>query len=114
MDIKNLNPIKSILFSLITCGIYQIYWTFCIVKEYLMFTNKRGDITFEILISILLPFIGLYLVERKFSEGCAAQGIEHTDRAVVYLILSVFPFGALLSLAFMQAELNKINEILQA
>ena len=111
---KKRNPIKSIIFSLLTCGIYQIYWTFCLVKESLMFTNKRGDIRFEIIISVLLPFIGLYLVERKFSEGCAMQGIEHTDKSMVYLILSIIPFGACLSLAFMQAELNKINEILEA
>ena len=111
---KKRNPIKSIIFSLLTCGIYQIYWTFRLVKESLMFTNKRGDITFEILISILLPFIGLYLVERKFSEGCSVQGIEHTERSVVYLILSIFPLGVLLALGFMQAELNKINEILEA
>ena len=111
---KKRNPIKSIIFSLLTCGIYQIYWTFRLVKESLMFTNKRGDITFEILISILLPFIGLYLVERKFSEGCSVQGIEHTERSVVYLILSIIPFGACLSLAFIQAELNRINEILEA
>ena len=111
---KKRNPIKSIIFSLLTCGIYQIYWTFSLVKESLMFTNKRGDIRFEIILSILLPFIGLYLVERKFSEGCARQGIEHTDRSVVYSVLSIIPFGACLSLAFIQAELNKINGILEA
>ncbi len=113
MNTKKRNPIKTILFSLLSCGIYQIYWVICLVKESLGFTNKRGNISFEIITSILLPFIGLYLVERKFSEGCAQQGIEHTDRAVAYLILSIIPFGALLALAFMQAELNKINEILE-
>ena len=77
--------------------------------------NSYGnDIAFEIIVSMVLPFIGLFLVERKFSEGCASQGIEHTDRSVVYLILSIFPFGVLLALGFMQAELNKINEILES
>lgn len=113
MNTKRRDPIKSIIFSLLTCGIYQIYWIFYLVKESLMFTNKRGNISFEIIVSILLPFIGLYLVERKFSEGCAQQGIEHTDRSVVYAVLSIFPFGVLLTLSFMQAELNKINEILE-
>lgn len=114
MNAKRRDPIKSILFSLLTCGIYQIYWIFNLVKESLMFTNKRGNITFEILVSILFPFIGLFLVERKFSEGCARQGIEHTDKSWVYLILSIIPFGVLLSLAFIQAELNKINDVLEA
>ena len=114
MNAKRRDPLKSILFSLITCGIYQIYWVYNLVKESLMFTNKRGNISFEIVVSIFLPFVGLFLVERKFSEGCAQQGIEHTDRSVLYMILSIFPFGALLSLAFIQAELNKINEILEA
>lgn len=114
MNQKRREPIKSILFSLLTCGIYQIYWIFCLVKDCLMFTDKRGNITSEIVTSILLPFIGLYLVERKFSESCAKQGIEHTDRSLVYMVLSIIPFGVLLTLAFIQAELNKINEILEA
>ena len=63
---------------------------------------------------MLLPFVGLYLVERKFSEGCANQGIEHTDKSAIYFILSIFPYGVLLALAFMQSELNKINEILES
>ena len=114
MDFKRRDPVKSIIFSLFSCGIYQLYWIFLIVKESLMFTNKRGNIAFEIIVSIVLKFIGIFLVERKFSEGCASQGIEHTDRSVVYLILSIFPFGVLLALGFMQAEINKINEILES
>ena len=114
MNFIRRDPVKSIIFSLFSCGIYQLYWTFFIVKESLTFTNKRGSIAFEIIISCVLPFIGLYLVERKCSEGCAMQGIEHTDKSLVYLILSIFPLGVLLALGFMQAELNKINEILEA
>ena len=115
MNIKKRDVIKSILFSVLTCGIYQIYWTFCIVNESLMFTNKRGNIAFEIVTSILVPFIGLFLVERKFSEGCAGQGIEHKDSSVVYLVLSLLflNFGACLSLALMQNELNKILTVIE-
>ncbi len=80
-----------------------------------MFTNKRGNIAFEIVASILVPFIGLFLVERKFSEGCAGQGIEHKDSSVVYLVLSLLflNFGACLSLALMQNELNKIFTVIE-
>ncbi len=114
MNFIRRDPVRSIIFSLFSCGIYQLYWIFFIVKESLTYTNKRGNIAFEIILSMLLPFVGLYLVERKFSEGCANQGIEHTDRSVIYLILSIIPFGVLLALGFMQAELNKINEILES
>lgn len=114
MNFKRRDPVKAIIFSLLTCEIYQLYWIFFVVKESLTYTNKRGNIAFEVILSMLFPFIGLYGVERKFSEGCARQGIEHTDRSVVYLILSIIPFGVLLALAFMQAELNKISEILDS
>lgn len=115
MNIAKRDVIKSIIFSLLTCGMYQIYWTFCIVKESLMFTNKRGNIAFEIIASVFLPFIGLFLVERKFSEGCASQGIEHRDSSVVYLVLSLLflNIGACLSLALMQNELNKIITVIE-
>lgn len=115
MDINKRDVVKSILLSIFTCGIYQIYWTFCLVKESLMFTDKRGNVSFEIIISILVPFIGLYLVERKFFEGCALQGIEHKDSSVIYLVLSLLflNIGACLSLALMQNELNKILTVIE-
>lgn len=114
MKFERRDPVKSIIFSLFSCGIYQLYWTFFVVKESLTYTNKRGNIAFEIILSMLLPFLGLYLVERKFSEGCANQGIEHTDKSAIYLVLSIIPFGVLLALGFIQAELNKISEILES
>ena len=114
MKFERRDPVKSIIFSLLSCGIYQLYWTFFVVKESLTYTNKRGNIAFEIILSMLLPFLGLYLVERKFSEGCANQGIEHTDKSAIYLVLSIIPFGVLLALGFIQDELNKINEILES
>ena len=108
------DPIKSMILSFLSCGIYQVFWVIRLVRESLTFTDKQGKNTLEILFSIFLPFVGLFLVERKFSEGCARQGIEHTDKAWVYMFLSIIPFGVLLALGFIQAELNKINEILQA
>ena len=110
MNFIRRDPVKSIIFSLFTCGIYQLYWTFFIVKESLTFTNKRGSIAFEIIISCVLPFIGLYLVERKFSEGCAMQGIEHTDKSFVYLILSIFPLGVCWRLALCRPSLTKLTK----
>jgi TRAP-type C4-dicarboxylate transport system permease small subunit len=84
-----------------------------IVKEYLNFTDRKGNIAFEIALAFFCPFLGFYSVEKSFSQSCAKQGIEHTDTSLVYLILSIFPFGVLLALAFMQVELNKITTILE-
>lgn len=104
MNIKNRNIIVALLLSIITCGIYGIYWIWCMANEAL---SVKGES--NILINILclfLPFIGFYMLEKEFAAGCAAQGIEHKDNAILYLILGlIFPVANLL---LVQNDLNKL------
>lgn len=106
MNIKSRNSIVAFLLSLVTCGIYGIYWTYSMAKDAL--SVKGEDNLLIILLCIFIPFIGFYLLEKKFAEGCAEKGIEHKDNAVLYLILGlIFPIAIFFLL---QSELNKLAE----
>ena len=104
MNIKNRNIIVSLILSFVTCGIYALYWVFCVAKESLAVVGKDDIVT--VILCIFLPFIGFFLLEKKFAEGCAEKGIEHKENAILYLILGlVFPIALP---CLVQNELNKL------
>ena len=103
MNIKTRNIVVSLILSFVTCGIYALYWVFASTKEALALVGKDDILT--VILCMFIPFIGFFLFEKKFAEGCAEQGIEHKENAILYLILGlVFPIALP---CLVQNELNK-------
>ena len=107
MNIKKRDIVKSIIFTIISCGIYGIYWIICLTREAVSVKDEKDGAVLEIVLMLFLSFIGIYLTEKKFAEGCAAKGIPHTDNSILYLILGIFGFG-IVGICMMQNDLNKI------
>jgi hypothetical protein len=107
MAIKERNIVSCILLSVITCGLYGIYWAIMLAKEGVSVKDPEDSGLLEILLMLFLPFVGLFLVEKKLAEGCAAQGIAHTDNSILYLILDLVGLG-IVSLCMLQNDLNKL------
>lgn len=106
MNIKQRNLVTAIILSFVTCGIYAIIWAFSAAKEAVSVKEPEGG-TLEGILAIIIPFIGLFLAEKKFAEGCAEKGIEHKDNSIIYLVLGIFGLS-IVSLAMMQNDLNKL------
>lgn len=106
MKITNRSIATCIILSFVTCGIYAIYWGFKLAKEAVSLTNGSDDGMLESLLMIFFCPVGLFLTEKKFAEGCAAQGVAHEDRSIIYLVMSLFGLG-LVAFAMMQNDLNK-------
>ncbi|MBR5296123.1 MAG: DUF4234 domain-containing protein [Clostridia bacterium] len=111
MQIKPRNIVTAIIFSLITCGIYSIYWTVMLAREAVSVKDKNDEGLLEIILMLFLPFLGFYLAEKKIAEGCAEKGIAHTDNSVIYLILALIGFG-IVNYCMMQNDLNKIAALI--
>jgi uncharacterized sodium:solute symporter family permease YidK len=105
MAIKNRNIVTCILLSIITCGIYSIYWAIMLAKEAVSVKDSADDGLLEIILMLLLPFLGFFLAEKKLTEGCAAKGIPHDDRSIIYLILGLFGLS-IINFCMMQNDLN--------
>lgn len=106
MNIKERNIVVSVVLSFVTCGIYGLYWVFCMAKEAVSVKDEGDSAILEAILCMFLPFVGFYLTEKKFAEGCAAKGIEHKDNTILYLILGfVFPIA---DYCLLQNELNKL------
>ena len=107
MEIKQRNLVTCILLTLVTCGIYGIYWVVMLAREAVSVKDPQDSAILEIVLMLFLPFLGVFLVEKKFAEGCAAKGIPHTDNSILYLILDLVGLG-IVSICMLQNDLNKV------
>ena len=110
MNIKSRNIVVAILLSIITCGIYGIYWVICMAREAVSVKDPADTGILEIVLMLFLPFLGFYMCEKKLAEGCAAKGIPHTDNSVIYLILGLVGLG-IVNFCMLQNDLNKLATV---
>ncbi len=104
----------AIVFTLITCGIYGIYWFVVMTDE----SNRvSGDNTTSGGMALLLTIVtcGIYGIYwnykmgKKMYEAGQKYGKSISDNSVVYLILSFFGLG-IVNYCLMQSDLNKFSE----
>lgn len=107
MNIKQRNIVVAILLTIITCGIYGIYWIIVMTRDAVSVKDPADNAILEIVLMLFLPFLGFFLTEKKFAEGCAERGIEHKDNSILYLILGLFGLG-IVNFCMMQNDLNKL------
>ena len=100
---------KCILLTFVTCGIYGIIWVIKMAKDAVKVKDVNDDGTLEAVLCVFFPFIGFFLAEKKFAEGCQAAGIPHSDNSILYLILGLFGLG-IVDYIMMQSDLNKIAD----
>ncbi len=110
MAIKQRNIVTAILLSIITCGIYSIYWVIVLAKDAVSVKDPADNGLLEIVLMLFLPFLGIFLAEKKFAEGCAAKGIPHGDNSILYLILSLVGLG-IVGICMLQNDLNKLATV---
>lgn len=109
---KQRNLALCIIFSIITCGIYELYWLVCITDE----TNELSENPnyasgiFALLLTIVTCNIyGLYWAYQmgeKIDIIKQKRGKPTSNSGVLYLILQlIFP---LIGLVLMQNEVNQL------
>lgn len=102
----------AIILSLVTCGIYGIYW-------FIVMTNDvgrlSGDTSFtggkHFLLSIVTcgiwTLVWAYQAGKHLTEAQRQRGMMMTDNSVLYLVLCLFGFG-IVTYALVQHEVNKM------
>lgn len=111
---KNRDIAVSIIFTLITCGIYGIFWFIVLTDE---IANVSEDHSFSGGMSFLFTLItcgiyGIYWAYKmgtKLEEAKSRRGMgSNTNMPVVYLVLQIFGLG-IINYALMQSDLNNMN-----
>ena len=100
-----------ILLSIITFGIYGIYWLYLLVKNTRSIQKNTTSCTGEMLCLIFVPFYSLYWwytrgekVKQEFSQ----HNYVSTGNGIVYLILAIFGLS-IVSMAIMQSDFNSLK-----
>ena len=113
--IKKRDVAVAIIFSIITCGIYGIYWFIVLTDDAKAVSEddsfQSGGVAF--LLSIIT--CGIYGLYWAFKMGDLIKTAQIkkeqpvNDYGILYLILQFFGFG-IINYALMQNDLNKLAD----
>ncbi|OPA81205.1 hypothetical protein BVG16_02440 [Paenibacillus selenitireducens] len=102
----------AIVLSFITCGFYGIYWMYKIFEETRILSGDREgsaglDLVLTIITCGLYGFYAVYRASKRLYEAELAQGNPYASDESV-LILIVYIFVSVISLAIIQSKINKM------
>lgn len=103
---KKRNIFVMILLTIITLGIYQIYWT-CSFQNQLKKETNEGFGGFGHLVMLIVTF-GIYSIYWQYAAGARLAKLGATNHGVMYLIFC-FVFLSWLNPFLMQSQANKLN-----
>ena len=101
--IKERSIVLYIILSIITCGIFGLYWFVCITED----TNAAADVagTSGGLACGIYGFYWAYKCGEKLDIAKEKRGMPAGNGGILYLLL--FIFGGVIAYALIQSELNK-------
>lgn len=103
----------SIVLTLITCGIYGIYWFIVLTDDARLASNDSEAPSGGIAFLLSLITCGIYGIYWAYKMGKTLQtakqknNLPAEDKAVLYLVLQLLGFG-IINYALMQNDLNQI------
>lgn len=98
-----------ILFSIITCGIYGIYWFIVMTDDANSIVSDDGYVTSGGMAFLLtLVTCGIYSIYWSFKMGQKMNRLRPQDGGyhVIFLLLSIFGFS-IINYCLLQSEINK-------
>ena len=112
--VKNRNIALCVVLSIITCGIYGIYWLVCLVDDLNVASGRTDDTSGGIVFLLSLITCGIYGIYWMYKAGEKVAYIKQrntgevdSSSSVLYLILGIIGFG-IVAYALIQSELNKV------
>lgn len=103
-----------IFLSIITCGIYALYWMICLNDDIAVCTGEYGTssgmvLLFSIITCGIYSLYWAYRMGETLDASRAARGIPTGSLGILYLILCIISLG-IVAYAFMQNELNQMSK----
>ena len=109
MFIKKREIVACIIFTIITCGIYGLYWMYKMNDEINAITGTRDDTSGGIVILLIIVTCGLYGIYWSYKMGDKIDYYHGTSssKGILYLIITLIGFS-IITCALIQDEINKI------
>ena len=110
--IEKRNVGLAILFSILTCGIYGMYWFVKMTDEVNLLSGEQ-EMSGGIALLLTIVTCGIYSLFWNYQMGkriLKAQdrvGVTGSDNSILYLILSILGFQ-IVSYAIIQSDINAL------
>lgn len=109
---KHREPGIVLLLTLVTCGIYYLYWIYRVSGEMMAYLEERDtDPALEVVLSIITCYLYTiywdYKTGRKIARMQEIAGLPVTDNSLLYLVLNLLGLG-FLPHVMEQGHLNEI------
>ena len=111
--VQNRNIAMCIILSIVTCGIFALYWFICLTDDTNTISgeiNGTPGILAFILTIVTCGIYGFYWAYKcgdKIDNAKLQRGIPASNGGVLYLLLWIF--GGVIAFALIQNELNKFS-----
>lgn len=110
--VKQRSIAVCIILSIVTCGIYGIYWFVCLNDDANTVSGTEGTTGIVALLLTLVTcgiygFYWMYKQGEKIDNAKNSRGMASSNSGILYLILCIFGLG-IVSYALMQNELNQL------
>lgn len=105
----------SIILSIVTCGIYAIYWFICVTDDMGKLSNDARlsggkCFLFTLVTCGLYGIYWAYLMGKASYNAKTTRNLPASDNSVIYLILEIFGLGIIV---YALAQ-NEINDMVKA
>lgn len=106
---KERNIAVSIILTIVTCGIYGLYWCACVNDELKHEAKEDGFTSGGMVILLSIVTCGIYTIYWSYKMGefvDKTKNAKDSNTAILYLILSLIGMDIVIY-ALIQNELNK-------
>ncbi len=110
--IQKRDLVITIILSIVTCGLYSIYWFVVMTDETNLLSEREktagGAMSFvySLVTCGIYSFYWYYKMGKKLEEAGQRYGVQISDNSILYLVLGVFGLG-IVSYALIQSDLNR-------
>lgn len=112
MSIQRKNVAICVILTFVTCGIYGLYWLYCMVEETNMLTSRPGAASGGMVLLLTIVTCGIYELYWLYRTGEEMDRLR-MDRGglpghlgLLYLIVTLLGLG-IVTYALLQSELNE-------
>ena len=115
IGIPKRNIVLAIVFSLITCGIYSIYWMVVMTDEANRASGEDNDtsgvmaLIFTIITCGIYSFYWNYKMGKKLYLAGSKSGKIISDNSIIYLVLALFGLS-IVNYCLIQNDLNNLSD----
>lgn len=100
-----------VILTIVTCGIYGLYWSWCAIKE-LHEAGKSSNMAPLAQFLLFFVYVGGIIFGINANENLnairRAKGVPEKDNKVLYIVLYIFL--PIVAMALIQKEMNELAE----